>query len=450
MAEQVPVSEIGYTSELGVDGQFWHPSETTPELRWPLSVRVFEQMARQDPQIVSVMRACSLPIRRARWSIDPNGAKKRVTELVANDLGLPIKGKKTKPRIRGKNRFSWQEHLRHALLCQRYGHMFFETVYNYDERDGYYHLRKLGPRMPSTISNIKVGRDGGLESIEQYGFDASKDSTTIPVNRLVAYVHDREGGDWTGMSLLRPAYKHWLIKDVMLRVGSQTIERNGMGVAVYEAGELDGQAEMAAGLKIAKSYKAGSASGAATPHGAKLRLAAPEGNLPDARPWVEYQDEQIARAVLAHFLNLGKQTGSWALGSTLGDFFVDSLQTEAEMVADTANYHVVEDLVEANFGPDEPAPRIVFEEIGSQRAAIAADLKLLKDAGILIPDRVLEAAVRLQYNLPEADEESATPEVLPPAPPTAPDGTPPPTAQMLAELSAWNKANPRPPAEETS
>lgn len=422
MTRPVPVSEIGYTSELGVDGQFWHPSETTPELRWPLSVRVFEQMARQDPQIVSVMRACSLPIRRARWSIDPNGAKKRVTELVANDLGLPIKGKKHKPRIRSKNRFSWQEHLRHALLCQRYGHMFFETVYRYDESDGYYHLRKLGPRMPSTISNIEVDRDGGLVSIEQYGWDTSK-MTKIPVNRLVAYIHDREGGDWTGMSLLRPAYKHWLIKDKMLRVGTNTIERNGMGLPVYEAGELDGATELAAGKKMATQWRAGAYSGAATPHGAKLRLAAPEGNLPDARPWVEYQDEQIARAVLAHFLNLGKQTGSWALGSTLGDFFVDSLQTEAEMVADVGNFHVVEDLVDANFGPDEPAPRIVFEEIGSQRAAIASDLKLLKDAGILIPDRVLEAAVRLQYNLPEADEESAKPEVAP-VPPPAPNEPP--------------------------
>lgn len=40
------------------------------------------------------------------------------------------------------------------------------------------------------------------------------------------------------------------------------------------------------------------------------------GDLPDTDAPIKYHDEQIARAVLAHFLNLGTQTGSWALGST--------------------------------------------------------------------------------------------------------------------------------------
>jgi hypothetical protein len=61
---------------------------------------------------------------------------------------------------------------------------------------------------------------------------------------------------------------------------------------------------------------------------------------------VRYFDEQIARAVLAHFLNLGTQTGSWALGSTFADFFVSSLQATAQQVADTATQHIVEDWVD--------------------------------------------------------------------------------------------------------
>jgi hypothetical protein len=30
-----------------------------------------------------------------------------------------------------------------------------------------------------------------------------------------------------------PAYKHWLIKDRLLRTWAQTIDRNGMGLPVY-------------------------------------------------------------------------------------------------------------------------------------------------------------------------------------------------------------------------
>jgi phage gp29-like protein len=195
----------------------------------------------------------------------------------------------------------------------------------------------------------------------------------------VAYVHDREGGSWVGRSLLRPAYKHWLLKDRLLRVQAQTIDRNGMGIPVYEGAE--GEESLAKlVLAMARGYRSGESAGAAIPYGAHLRLLGVEGSVPDAKPAIRYHDEQIARAVLAHFLNLGTQTGSWALGSTFADFFTLSLQTLAQQLADVATQHIVEDLVDVNYGESEPAPRIVFEEIGSRQAATAQAIKLLVDA----------------------------------------------------------------------
>jgi phage gp29-like protein len=135
------------------------------------------------------------------------------------------------------------------------------------------------------------------------------------------------------------------------------------------------------------------------PFGADLVLRGVEGTLPDADPAIRYHDEQIARAVLAHFLNLGTQTGSWALGTTFADFFTLSLQTLAQQIADTATQHIIEDLVDANFGENEPAPRLVFDEIGSRQAATAEALKSLVDAGIVHPDQVLEETSRQQYGL---------------------------------------------------
>jgi hypothetical protein len=416
----MPTAEIGYGTDgygFGGDVTFWQSAEETPELRWPLNVRVYRRMERQDAQIMSVMRAVKLPVRRTPWRIDPDGARPEVTEHIATDLGLPIVGQApTNKRRRG--RFSWGEHLSSALLCLRYGHQFFEPVWTVDDVTGLYHLRKLGQRLSETISDIQVARDGGLLSIEQYGFGETSQATRIPIERLVAYVVDREGGDWTGNSLLRPAYKHWIIKDRLLRVQAQTIERNGMGVPVYEAGPQDDQAQLEAGKKIAQSYKAGSASGAATPNGAKLRLAGVEGNLPDAQPAIDYHDAQIGKAALAHFLNLGDKTASYALGETFADFFTMSLQTVAELIRDTAQAHIIEDLVDANWGPDEPAPRLVFDEIGSKQAATAAAIKILVDAGILTPGEELEQATRQDYGLPakptpETVDEPAAPALAP-------------------------------------
>jgi hypothetical protein len=409
-----PLTEIGYATTAA---NWWNydESETTPELQWPQSVQVYDQMRKQDSQVVSVLRAVTLPVRRTPWRIEPAGAKARVTQFIADELGLPVVGKNPKAPPRVRDRFSWAEHLRLSMLMLPFGHMFFEQVYRVDPGGDRAHLRKLAPRMPRTIEEINVADDGGLVSIKQYSNKTSTPQRPIPVKRLVGYVHENEG-DWRGTSLLRPAYKNWLIKDRLLRVDAQTIERNGMGVPLYKGAE--GENDLTAGKAMATSWRAGEAAGAAVPNTADLVLRGVEGDLPQALPSIRYHDEQIGRAVLAHFLNLGTQTGSWALGTTFADFFVLSLQTLAQQIADTATQHIVEDLVDINFGESEPAPRVVFDEIGSRQAATAQALKALADAGLIQPDEVLKHSVRQQYGLPPVDPNA--PEPVRPAQPPLP------------------------------
>jgi hypothetical protein len=404
-----PTIEKGYagTSPAAAWWATAQDTETSPELRWPLSLEVFDRMRRQDSQVASVLRAVTLPVRRTPWRVNGTGCRPEVTQLVAEDLGLPIVGEDgTRTSLRTRDRFSWPEHLRHALLMLPFGFMFFEQVYRYDAL-GQARLRKLGPRMPRTVTAINVAKDGGLDSIEQDTIVGGR-KVTIPVENLVAYVHEREGGNWFGTSILRPAYKHWIIKDRLLRVQAQTIDRNGMGVPRYTGAENEENLDK--GAALAAAWRAGDNSGAAVPFGAKLDLVGVTGTLPDADTPIRYHDEQIARAVLAHFLNLGTQTGSWALGTTFADFFTLSLQSLAMDIADVATSHIVEDLVDLNFGPDEPAPFITFDEIGSKQAATAAALKMLFDAGAIFPDRDLEEALRQQYGLPPKQQQNPTPQ----------------------------------------
>ncbi len=399
--------ERGYASDTG--GAFWNlDHEDAPELRWPLSVWVYDAMRSQDAQVASVLRAVTLPVERTAWRIDPAGSRPEVAQLVAEDLGLPLVGEQFAPLARSEDRFSWTEHLQHALLMLPFGHSFFEQVYRYDE-DGRARLRKLGWRPPRTIAKVNVAPDGGLESIEQHarvgGFRAE---SPIPVSQLVAYVHGREGGNWLGRSLLRPAYKHWLIKDRLLRVQAQTIERNGMGVPLYKDHPGGDATTLADGRAMAEAWRAGEAAGAAVPDGADLVLRGVEGSLPDANAAIRYHDEQIARAPLGHFLNLDARGGSYALAAVQADTFMQSLQTIAQQVADVATHHIVEDLVDMNFGRTEPAPRVVFEEIGSRQLATAQAIKTLTDAGVLLPNRDLEEAVRQQFGLPPKGPPPAT------------------------------------------
>ncbi|MEO5919924.1 MAG: hypothetical protein ABIQ01_02160 [Pseudolysinimonas sp.] len=329
------------------------------------------------------------------------------------DLWLCWRATKTDPvaPLRTRGRFSWSDHLRLALLELVFGHAYFEQVYDTEtDPEGRAHLKKLAYRPPRTIEEIDVAIDGGLVAIKQHGM---KDR--LVVRRLVAYINEREGGNWLGQSLLRQAYKNWLLKDRILRVQALTVERNGLGVPVYEgapapagASYEDAKAwvdsEMKAGLKLATEFKAGEAAGASIPDGASLDLKGVTGKLPDTDGPIRYHDEQIARAVLAHFLNLGTETGSWALGSTFADFFTASLNAVAAHIADVTQQHVVEDLVDLNWGPDTPAPRLVFEPIGAEHPATAEAIAELVKVGALVVDDELRAYLREWLGLPAQGE----------------------------------------------
>lgn len=406
------MSEIGYqTSTLpgwAVLSEEAH--ESNPELMWPHSIDVFDRMRSEDSQVGSVLRAVTQPILSTEWAIDPAGADPTIVEHIATDFGLPILGQAPTAPLRTRDRFSWSDHVRLALLELVFGHSFFEQVYRVDAA-GFAHLSKLAWRPPRTISEIKVARDGGLVGIHQH--DVKK---LIDVGRLVAYVNEREGANWLGRSLLRTAYKNWLMKDRFLRVQVIAGERNGLGMPLYEGAPLPKDVAMTpeqakewldqerkAGLALAKQVKSGIESGVSIPNGAKFSFVGVTGQVPDMDKPIRYHDEQIARAVLAHFLNLGTETGSWALGSTFADFFTNSLNAVAQHLAAVTQAHVVEDIVDKNWGETTPAPRIVPAKIGAKHPATAESIKQLLESGAIEPDENLETYLRSLHSLPVKD-----------------------------------------------
>jgi len=416
--------EIGYQADPGV--VTWGTllawvAEKNPDMQWPNSLDVFDRMRREDPQVKSVIRAVTLPILRTDWVLDGSGCRPEVVEHVAKDLGIAIKGQPfTAPRRR-KGRFSFKDFLRLALLELVYGHSVFEQVYAIDAL-GLAHVHKLAWRPPRTIAEFEVAKDGGLVSIKQHGVAVGAD-VRIPVDRLVVFVNEREGANWVGESLLRAAYKMFVLKDRVLRIQALTAERNGLGLPVVtsapppEGDDFDAAVawldeQIKRGEQIAKEARAGDAAGVSLPHDADLKFVGVTGKLPDTDQAIRYYDEQIARAVLANFLNLGgnNSKGSYALSDVLGGFFTDSLNTVAEHIADVVDQHVIEDLVDLNWGPEEPAPRLVPAPIGERQQVTAEVIKALIEAGALVVDEPLRAFVRDRWGLPVEDLTTAAAE----------------------------------------
>jgi len=269
--------------------------EYVPDLKWPRSLEVFDRM-RSDPQIEALMRGMFLPIRRMRWEIDPNGTPARVHNRLADDLGLPVMGKKKRAKKR-RNSFHHDDHLRLSMLALYYGHQWFEKVGKIEYENGrqFWRLEKVAFRPVHSIERIQVARDGGLMWVQQRD---EQFPPKLTIDRLLWFAHEKEGSNWFGRSLMRAAYQPWILKDRLLRVDAIRHERNGMGVPIVELPERATDKQRAEAAALAQQYKTGVASGGALPFGMKLRLVGVEGTTSDVLASIRYHDEAMARLML--------------------------------------------------------------------------------------------------------------------------------------------------------
>lgn len=377
-----------------------------PDLAWPLSITTYHQM-RSDPQLAGVLAAYNLPLRRAGWAVDPSGCRPEVARLVADDLGLPVAGddQPGPARRRGVN---WSEHVRAACLHLVFGHMPFELQAEIREQKA--RLIGLHERMPTSITAINLNDDGSIKSIQQPRKIGQDKDPEVPADRLLWYVHDREGTAWQGRSILRPAFGMWLFKREMLRVHATSNRRFGMGVPSVEAPPGATPAQVTEAQRLASSLRAGDTAGAGLPAGFKLALTGITGSTPDTLAFVNYLDRQMSRMALAGILDLGDTpNGSRALGAEFVDLFMYALQSIADHMAGTLTSQVAVRIVDWNWGESEPAPRIVAGDVGAERQVTAEALSALLASGALSADPALEAYIRREWKLPERDPDAPPP-----------------------------------------
>ena len=402
-----PTREIGSLNVLPTWGALagMDPSDP-PAFQFPSRVQTVERM-RTDGQVDALCNSVTMPVLRFKWQLNPNGARDEVVEQVATDFGLPIRGQTT-TAPRSRRRFKHKDHLEHSLLALWHGFMMFEQVPDTERfdlaRDGW-RLRKLSPRMPSTVSQLHIASDGGLEGLTQYGYMpppgrsrvAWQAPPQIPVSSLAAYVWRREGANWYGRSMLRPLYRDYVLKDRALRIDAMKNERFGVGIPVAKAPEGGDPAQYS---KLAQAYRGGEAAGVGLPPGADIGVEGIRGTLPDVMASIRYYDESMARSFMAMVIQLGQtQTGSRALGNTFADFFQMLVEAVADWYKDTTNEHVIEDYVDWNWGEDEQAP--LLEWTYAEHAPLAvADLVNMVTSGVITMDRQTEDAIRQTTQLP--------------------------------------------------
>jgi hypothetical protein len=385
--------------------------EHVPDLTFPTSVPVYAKM-RRDPKLSSIIQGWNLNLRRAQWQLDPAGCRPEVVNLVADGMGLAVKGKDEPgpARLRG---VSWGDHLGAALRMVPFGFSAFEM--EADTSTGQAQLEGLWERPQWTISHIHTDGKTGLLTGATQDQAAKAGAPQMPAKNMVWYAREREGSNWAGTSLLRPSYASWLIKEEVRRAYAVANVRWSAGVPVMEAlpGTNPTAGQMAEAAQMAQAARAGVQAGGSTPPGFTMKILGITGSLPNSQEFLRWLDQQCASSALMNAFDLGETpNGSRALGTVFMDALLLALESEAELVADIATRQIAARIVDWNHGDDEPVPRVVVSGVGSRREITAESLNLLLSSGGLAADPGLEAWIRREYRLPER-EEAARPVVAP-------------------------------------
>lgn len=379
-------------------------------------ITIYDEMRRSDGTVRAAVSVCTLPIRSAKWYVEPASEDQADADIAAFVERCFFEFQT----------ITWNDLLRHALLSLPFGVMAFEKVFATREVDGQVRIvwQKLAPRMPRSIQKWAIG-DGGEPGITQYRSDYT--IAEIPLEKLVVIVNEKEGDNWWGSSILRPAYKHWYIKNTVYKIDAIAFERQGLGVPYVKLPDGYTEADRAKAEEIVKNLRANESAFIIEPPEYEIGFKDMQAKtVRDPKESIEHHNREIMKSVLAQFLELGatQGSGSRALSEDHSELFLQSLVTVAQGIADAFNKYAVKELVDLNFDRVSAYPKLCFTGITqTDGQTLAGTYQTLVTAGAMQVGSNDEQFFREALGLPERDPEDIV-EQPAPAQPTDPNANP--------------------------
>ncbi len=397
------MGEIGFGGAKQLKG--WFAEEYLPDLSGQAFFGVIDKMRRSDSMISALEQVLTLPIRSAEWRIDaPKDAAGSMAEAQ----------KHIEDNLFGGMTITWDDLLRQLLLSLFYGFTFAEKVF--ELKDGKVAWRKIAPRKPATRWRWLLDEHGGIEGVDQRGWGPPGWlSKRIPVDKLLVMTFRNEFGNHDGFSILRPAYKHWLMRDALYQKYNLGVDKSLLPILVGRVPERDMGSSRATdfGGNLASIY---ATSGAhfilpAKPSkeaaGYDIETVPADGTFQGILEMIEHHGRGIVVTALAQFLTLGSDaTGSYALSADQSDFFLMSLNATAGQVCDLFNNYAIPQLCDYNWPGMTEYPKLAVQRIrGIDLDVVSQALSTLSSSGFVRPGVQDEAVVRDLMHLPEIPED---------------------------------------------
>ncbi len=374
----------------------------TNELHGTVAADAYDKMRRGDAKIKMGLAAVKTPIIAADWSIHPADPDNEESVMHAKFIEHVLFKDMDKP-------FSKTECL---SLCD-FGFSMFEIthkpVIDHEEFGTYIGLKSLGWRSPRSILYWRLNpEDGSIDHVHQLITGDLQRYVDIPGQFLLVASLEKEGDNYEGISLLRPAYGAWKRKNLDLKLKAIGNERNAVPTPTAEIPDgKQNTVEYQNLIASLENYTSHENSYFTYPAGWKIDFLHSTGWDPEKmRSSIEFENSEMIGAFMANFLLLGStQSGSRAVSMDQSEFFLGSIQHVADEAVNPFNHKLIPELIKMKFGPQKAYPQLKITGISDKAGLeLAQSLKLLAESQWIQPDDDSEVAIRKRYQLPKKSD----------------------------------------------
>lgn len=283
-------------------------------------------------------------------------------------------------------RQTWRKFMQESLLKLDFGASFFERTYRWQDGplgkrvviDGLYWIK------PESITEIHIDRTDALigirQEVQSTYWETDPDGTQrektidvrldIPAEKLVWFLHDAEGGDHEGISIIRRFYMAAKRRGFLARLRVVDAQRRGAPMPTAEIPPDASPQNKAAVLQTLRRMAAGGRNEtmfALNQGGVKIGYMEVGSSAPDISAHMESEELSIAGVFGTRFQMLGTSgEGSRAVGEVLADYFNLTLKSIASGHEEDIQRQLVEPLHLLNFG----APKQQSEDAGAELAEL--------------------------------------------------------------------------------
>lgn len=429
--------QISGMAELGASGLRRQGGylfeEILRELAGQRYIRVFKDMAENEPVIGALLFAIEMLIRGVTWDVKPAGPENKY-----------LKDAQFLKECMTDMSHSFSDLIVEILSMLVYGWSYFETVYKVRDgeakdgetagsrfKDGQIGWRKIALRSQDSLLQWDFDRTGGVRAMIQLPPPDYK-MRRIPIEKAILFRPKAHKNSPEGRSILRNAHIAWYMKKQIQRIEAIGVERDLAGLPTLgvpprmmsKAATPEDKEQLANYKTMLTQMRRDEGEGFIYPlqfdkdghEMYRLQLLASTGRRQiDTNPILQRYTQEMAMTALADFILIGHGTqgasggkGGTALVENKTDIFNSALAAWVDAIRETLNRYEVPRLFRLNGKPLDKLPEFTAGKIETVNLIeLGAYVGQLAGAGMpLFPDDELENILRARASLPEKPEKT--------------------------------------------